>query len=76
MEKSNLTILKEESLQWQNSRLHYILNVIIKILTQARLGVRADILLGMLMLELEPDKPKIENNSIENKGQWRFSNSE
>lgn len=62
--------LKEESLQWQNSRLHYILNVIIKILTQARLGVRADILLGMFMLELDPDKPKIEiieNTNTENK---------
>ena len=56
--------LKNEAKYWQNSRLHYILNTVLKILTNARAGIRADILLGMLMLELDPDKPKIENADL------------
>ena len=52
--------LREESLKWKTDRLHYILNIVNKILSQARLGLRNDILLGMFFMLLE----KTENENI------------
>ncbi|MBQ7196550.1 MAG: DNA polymerase III subunit gamma/tau [Synergistaceae bacterium] len=51
--------IREESAQWKPEKLHYFLNVANKILTQARMGIRNDILLGMFFMMLEP-APKLE----------------
>ena len=45
--------LREESSKWKPDRLHYILNVVNKILAQARMGLRNDIILGMFFMMLE-----------------------
>ena len=42
--------LLEESQNWKSEQLHSLLNSILKILTQAKTGVKNDILLGMFML--------------------------
>ena len=45
--------LREESSNWKSEDLHSLLTVILKTLTQARTGVRPDILLGMFFVTLE-----------------------
>ena len=45
--------LREESSKWRTERLHYLLNVVNKILAQARMGQRNDIILGMFFMMIE-----------------------
>ena len=45
--------LLEESSNWKPERLHYVLNVVNKILAQARTGQKNDIILGMFFMMLE-----------------------
>ncbi|MBQ7558871.1 MAG: DNA polymerase III subunit gamma/tau [Synergistaceae bacterium] len=45
--------LKDEAKNWKPEKLHYLLNVINKILTQSRQGIKNDILLGMFFMMLE-----------------------
>ncbi len=45
--------LKEEASNWKTEDLNALLNVIVRILSEARRGVKPDILLGMFMLFLE-----------------------
>ncbi len=45
--------LREESSKWRPERLHYLLSVVNKILTQARMGLRNDIILGMFFMMIE-----------------------
>ena len=47
------TFLHDEASHWTADNLHSLLNAVLKSLTDARLGVRNDILLGMFMLRLE-----------------------
>ena len=47
--------LCDESSKWKPGELHCLLKSILKILTEARMGMRSDILLGMFMLSLEPE---------------------
>ena len=47
------TFLLDEASHWTADNLHSLLNVVLKSLTDARLGVRNDILLGTFMLRLE-----------------------
>ena len=56
--------LKSEAPNWKAEKLHAVLNALIKILTQSRAGVRADILTGLFILELEKpeETPEINNN--------------
>ena len=49
--------LLDESSKWKSGELHYLLKNILRILTEARLGTRTDILLGMFMLSLEREEP-------------------
>lgn len=49
--------LCDESSKWKPVELHYLLKSILKILTEARMGMRSDILLGMFMLSLEREEP-------------------
>ncbi len=51
--------LKEECLHWEIQRLHDMLLATVKILAQARSGVRGDVLLGLFALEIDPDNAKI-----------------
>ncbi len=48
--------LVDESQKWKPEELHHMLKSILKILTEARIGMRNDILLGMFMLSLEPEE--------------------
>ncbi len=50
--------LKEECLHWEIKRLHEMLRATVKILAQARSGVRGDVLLGLFALEIDPDNAK------------------
>lgn len=45
--------LKDESKNWKPEKLNYLLNVINKILTQSRTGIKNEILLGMFFMMLE-----------------------
>jgi len=45
--------LREECSKWKPDRLHYLLNIVNKILTQARMGLRNDIILGTFFMLLE-----------------------
>ncbi|MBQ3401871.1 MAG: DNA polymerase III subunit gamma/tau [Synergistaceae bacterium] len=47
------TFIESEAKKWKPGQLHTLLNVSLKVLTEARSGVRNDILLGMFMLYLE-----------------------
>ena len=49
--------LADESQKWKPEDLHYLLKSTLKILTEARLGTRNDILLGLFMLSLEREEP-------------------
>ena len=48
--------LADESSKWKSEELHHLLKSILKILTEARMGTRTDILLGMFMLSLEREE--------------------
>lgn len=63
--------LVEESANWKTEELHLLLEAVLRILTQARSGVRNDILLGMFMLFIEktPQYSAPENFSIRPKPQ-------
>ena len=50
--------LREEASNWKPDRLHYLLNVVNKILAQARMGLRNDIILGMFFMMLEQTQPQ------------------
>ena len=47
--------MNEEITHWKSEDLHRLLKVIVKILSEARRGVKPDILLGMFMLYLESE---------------------
>ncbi|MBQ3647036.1 MAG: DNA polymerase III subunit gamma/tau, partial [Synergistaceae bacterium] len=47
------TFLIDEAKNWNPEDLHALLNSVLKILTQARAGIKNDILLGMFMLSVE-----------------------
>ena len=49
--------LRDEAKNWKPEKLHYLLNVINKILTQSRQGIKNDILLGMFFMMLEAPSP-------------------
>ena len=51
--ESERKFLQDESKQWKPEKLHSLLHVIMRALTNARSGMRADILLGVFMLYLE-----------------------
>lgn len=51
---SEKTFVLEEVRNWKTDKLHSLLNIIMKMLTHARQGIRPDILLGMFLLYLEP----------------------
>ena len=57
--------LLDESQKWKPEELHRLLKSILKILTEARIGMKTDILLGMFMLSLEreDDTPVIKRES-------------
>ena len=61
--------LLEESSQWKSERLHYILNVVNKILAEARMGQRNDIILGMFFMMLE--KP-VRTEEVEVRGEKKI----
>ena len=46
--------LTDEAKNWKPEKLHYLLHTVNKILTQARLGIKSDIILGMFFMSLEP----------------------
>ena len=46
--------LTEEAKNWKPEKLHYLLNVVNKILAQSRTGMKSEILLGMFFMMLEP----------------------
>ena len=48
------SFMNDEVSHWKSEDLHKLLNVIVKILSEARRGIKPDILLGMFMLYLEP----------------------
>ncbi|MBR2207662.1 MAG: DNA polymerase III subunit gamma/tau [Synergistaceae bacterium] len=50
--------LREEASNWKPDSLHYLLNVVNKILAQARMGLRNDIILGMFFMMLEQIQPQ------------------
>ena len=50
---SEKKFLLEEARNWRTEKLHALLGVIMKMLTNARTGIRPDILLGMFMLSIE-----------------------
>lgn len=49
------SFMNDEISHWKSEDLHRLLNVIVKILSEARRGVKPDILLGMFMLYLESE---------------------
>lgn len=49
------SFMNEEITHWKTEDLHKLLKVIVKILSEARRGVKPDILLGMFMLYLESE---------------------
>ena len=56
--------LLDESPKWQNSELHRLLIVVLKLLRYARSGMRTDILLGMFQLGLVKAPAPVNNNNI------------
>ncbi len=56
--------LRDEAKNWKPEKLHYLLNVINKILTQSRQGIKNDILLGMFFMMLEAPAPMPEEISM------------
>ena len=63
LSESERVFLVDEASKWTTGELHTLLTNILRALTQARQGVRPDILLGMFMLSLEeapsPDPPSV-----------------
>ncbi|MBQ7154634.1 MAG: DNA polymerase III subunit gamma/tau [Synergistaceae bacterium] len=57
LSKSEQHFIAEEAPQWTPGKLHSLLNNILRAMTQARQGVRSDILLGTFMLSLEAHSP-------------------
>ena len=55
LSSSEKRFIAEEVNSWKPDRLHVLLNNILRGLTQARLGTRPDILLGMFTLSLEAE---------------------
>ena len=55
--------LLDESPKWQNSELHRLLIVVLKLLRYARSGMRTDILLGMFQLGLVKAPAPVNNNN-------------
>lgn len=53
LSQNEKAFIAQEVPNWTPAKLHSLLNNILRALTQARLGVRPDILLGMFMLSLE-----------------------
>ncbi len=66
--------LLEEASQWKSEKLHYLLNIVNKILVNARTGLRNDILLGMFFMMLEP-APNVEAVPVQIQNPQRFANS-
>lgn len=60
--------LLTEAQNWKPEELHSLLKTILKILTQARFGIRSDILLGMFAVSLEggeqPEPPRVERPRV------------
>ena len=59
------TFLIDEAKNWDPEDLHALLNSVLKILTQARAGIKNDILLGMFMLFVENGKSDTTSLSTE-----------
>ena len=57
------SFMNDEIQHWKTEDLHNLLRVIVKMLSEARRGVKPDILLGMFMLYLEP-APETEELSL------------
>ncbi len=57
LSESEKDFLREEAKNWTPAKIHNLLSNILNALTQARLGVRPDILLGMFMFSLEAPAP-------------------
>ena len=57
MSESEKDFLRDEAKNWTPAKIHNLLSNILHALTQARLGVRPDILLGMFMFSLESPAP-------------------
>ena len=57
LSESEKDFLREEAKNWTPAESHALLSKILHALTQARLGVRPDILLGMFMFSLEAPQP-------------------
>lgn len=53
------SFMNDEISHWKSEDLHRLLNVIVKILSEARRGVKPDILLGMFMLYLESEPEEL-----------------
>ena len=54
LSRQEMNFLADEVRYWKPDYIHRLMRITMNILTQARLGTRSDILLGMLMLDTEP----------------------
>ena len=61
LSQAEKNFLLSEARNWKPERLHAILHVILKMLTQARLGIRNDILLGMFWVYLSGPAQKLDD---------------
>ncbi|MBR1657857.1 MAG: DNA polymerase III subunit gamma/tau [Synergistaceae bacterium] len=64
LSEQDKNFLLAEAQNWKPSKLNALLNIILKILTQARSGIRNDILLGMFILAVEGDSQPVQNETI------------
>ena len=59
LSESEKDFLRSEAQNWTPAAIHTLMSKILQALTQARLGVRPDILLGMFMFSLEAPAPEV-----------------